>query len=114
MGVCRKRSTTSVPAALSISYLIGSPPIGTSTMTFTSSGGLMPMAMASMRMGLTSGLSIVEQVGVRARAGKPHLRVGSLVDQQPIGLDVALAPALPFPLQRMITPRHRHLFSAAH
>src|SRR5262245_59045186 len=50
MGVCRKRSTTSVPAALSISYLMGSPPIGTSIMTLTSSGGLMPTDMASMRM----------------------------------------------------------------
>jgi len=50
IGVCRKRSTTSVPAALSISYLIGSPPIGTSMMTFTSSGGFWPILMASMRM----------------------------------------------------------------
>src|SRR3954469_18152001 len=50
MAVCRKRSTTRVPAALSISYLIGSPPIGTSMMTFTSRGGLLPIAMASMRM----------------------------------------------------------------
>jgi hypothetical protein len=39
-----------VPAALSISYLIGSPPIGTSTMTFTSCGGFVPIGMASMRM----------------------------------------------------------------
>jgi hypothetical protein len=39
-----------VPAALSISYLIGSPPIGTSMMVFTSSGGLWPIAMASRFM----------------------------------------------------------------
>src|SRR5215510_6776674 len=50
MAVCRKRSTTKVPAALSISYLIGSPPIGASMMTLTSSGGLWPIAMASRRM----------------------------------------------------------------
>src|SRR6478735_5303471 len=55
MGVCRKRSTTSVPAALSISYLIGSPPIGTSMMTLTSSGGLKPILMASRRMGAPGG-----------------------------------------------------------
>jgi len=35
---------------LFISYLIGWPPIGTSMMTFTSSGGLFPIGMASMRM----------------------------------------------------------------
>src|SRR5215475_10824015 len=50
IGVWRKRSTTRVPAALSSSYLIGSPPIGTSTMTLTSSGGLFPILMASIRM----------------------------------------------------------------
>src|SRR5215207_8414658 len=50
MAVYRKRSTTSVPAALSISYLIGSPPIGTSMTTFTSCGGFLPIGMASMRM----------------------------------------------------------------
>src|SRR5215471_20393058 len=50
MAVCRKRSTTSVPARLSISYLIGSPPIGTSTITLTSSGGWWPMEMASRFM----------------------------------------------------------------
>jgi len=30
--------------------LMGSPPIGTSTMTFTSSGGLFPILIASIRM----------------------------------------------------------------
>src|SRR5215471_4435528 len=58
MAVCRKRSTTNVPAALSISYLIGSPPIGTSMMTLTSSGGLWPIAMASRRI-LLSKLRLV-------------------------------------------------------
>src|SRR5436190_8870622 len=50
MAVYRNRSTNSAPDALSTSYLIGSPPIGTSTMTFTSSGGLMPVLIASMFM----------------------------------------------------------------
>src|SRR3954452_5036488 len=50
MAVYRNRSTTSVPASLSISYLIGSPPTGTSTMTLTSRGGSTPMEMASIRM----------------------------------------------------------------
>src|ERR1043165_7517961 len=50
MEVCRKRSTNNVPTSLSISYLIGSPPTGTSMMTLTSSGGLLPMGIASMRM----------------------------------------------------------------
>src|ERR671920_618076 len=50
MAVYRKRSTTRVPAALSISYLIGSPPMGTSTTTFTSCGGFVPIGMASKRM----------------------------------------------------------------
>ena len=36
------------PEALSISYLIGSPPIGTSMSTFTSRGGSAPMEIASM------------------------------------------------------------------
>src|SRR3954463_2424182 len=51
MAVYRNRSTTSVPASLSISYLIGSPPTGTSMITLTSCGGLLPVEMASMRMG---------------------------------------------------------------
>src|SRR5919199_286602 len=50
MDVYRKRSTTSVPAALSISYLMGSPPIGTSMTTLTSWGGFRPTGMASRRM----------------------------------------------------------------
>src|SRR5580765_2742791 len=50
MEVCRKRSTKRVPASLSISYLIGSPPTGTSMMTLTSCGGFLPIEMASMRM----------------------------------------------------------------
>src|ERR1700738_1079038 len=50
MAVYRNRSPTSVPASLSISYLIGSPPTGTSMMTLTSCGGLIPIEMASMRM----------------------------------------------------------------
>src|SRR2546421_10970162 len=50
MGVWRKRSTTSVPGSLSSSYLIGSPPTGTSMTTFTSSGGRLPIGIASMRI----------------------------------------------------------------
>src|SRR5438270_778533 len=38
------------PEALSISYLIGSPPTGTSTTTFTSFGGSRPTDTASRRM----------------------------------------------------------------
>src|SRR5262249_61086065 len=48
--VYRKRSTTSVPASLSSSYLIGWPPSGTSTITLTSCGGSRPIRIASMRM----------------------------------------------------------------
>src|SRR5581483_2361748 len=51
MAVYRKRSTISAPAALSISYLIGSPPTGTSTTTFTSRGGSRPTEIASRRIG---------------------------------------------------------------
>jgi hypothetical protein len=47
--VCRTRSATSVPAASSILYLIGSAPIGTSMRTFTSSYGLLPMDRATRR-----------------------------------------------------------------
>src|SRR3984893_17554152 len=50
MAVSRKRASTEVPAFLSISYLIGSPPTGTSMMTLTSRGGSIPIEMASMRM----------------------------------------------------------------
>src|SRR5262245_20440714 len=39
-----------VPAALSISYLTGSPPTGTSTITLTSWGGLWPIGTASTRI----------------------------------------------------------------
>jgi hypothetical protein len=38
-----KRSTTNIPAFLSISYFMGSPPIGTSMIAFTSSGGSLPI-----------------------------------------------------------------------
>src|SRR5262245_30655066 len=58
MGVYRKRSTTSVPAALSSSYLIGSPPIGTSITTLTSCGGFRPTGIASMRMALSGALRV--------------------------------------------------------
>src|SRR5580692_9354878 len=51
MDVYKKRSTTSAPDALSISYLIGSPPTGTSTTTFTSRGVSRPIEMASRRIG---------------------------------------------------------------
>ena len=47
MEVYKKRSTKSAPDFLSISYLMGSPPTGTSIMTFTSSGGLVPIGIAS-------------------------------------------------------------------
>src|SRR5450755_2839895 len=57
MAVWRNRSTTSVPASLSISYLIGSPPTGTSMMTLTSRGGSIPIEMASMRMDGSAWLS---------------------------------------------------------
>jgi hypothetical protein len=40
---------------------------------------------------------------VGARAGEQHLGVSGLVDQQPIRLDVALAPALPFAFEGVIT-----------
>src|SRR4051812_7506706 len=50
MAVYKKRSTTRVPASLSSSYLIGSPPVGTSTMTLTSCGTLRPTAILSMRI----------------------------------------------------------------
>src|SRR5687767_14957315 len=50
MAVYRNRSTIRAPEALSISYLIGSPPTGTSTMTFTSFGGSRPIATASRRI----------------------------------------------------------------
>src|ERR1700753_1030482 len=50
MAVYRKRSTTSAPEALSSSYLMGSPPIGTSMMTLTSSGTFLPTGIWSMRM----------------------------------------------------------------
>src|SRR5208337_714980 len=42
--------TTSVPEALSNSYLIGSPPSGTSVTTLTSSGGFVPIFIASRRI----------------------------------------------------------------
>src|SRR5262245_1801708 len=69
MAVCRKRSTTKVPAALSISYLIGSPPIGTSMMTLTSSGGLWPIAMASRRMIGLQGCGMARRDGTGDHAG---------------------------------------------
>src|SRR3569833_791759 len=51
MAVYRKRSTTSAPEALSSSYLMGSPPIGTSMMTLTSWGTFFPIGISSIRMG---------------------------------------------------------------
>src|SRR5258708_36794606 len=50
MAVYRNRSTIRAPEALSISYLIGSPPTGTSTTTLTSLGGSRPTETASRRM----------------------------------------------------------------
>src|SRR5690606_41510210 len=44
------RSTNSAPLALSNSYLTGSPPVGTSMMTFRLSGGLSPTGMCSICM----------------------------------------------------------------
>src|SRR4029079_1082431 len=84
MAVWRKRSTTSVPAALSISYLIGSPPIGTSITTLTSSAGGTPSAMASGRRALqiqqgdqppmrTASMPAAKAKGQRVRAGPPLL-----------------------------------------
>src|SRR6202020_217772 len=71
MAVKRKRSTTSVPASLSISYLIGSPPTGTSTMTLTSRGGSIPIEMASMRM---DG-SAVARLAQLSYAGLTHVSI---------------------------------------
>src|SRR5947209_5516126 len=75
MAVYRNRSTTSVPAPLSISYLIGSPPIGTSTMTLTSRGGSMPIEIASIRMDCSAILSDqcrdLEDTGSPGKASGP-------------------------------------------
>src|SRR6266481_2389442 len=68
MAVYRNRSTTSVPASLSISYLIGSPPTGTSMMTLTSRGGSIPIEMASMRMDGSAGRVAVKS-WIRTRRG---------------------------------------------
>src|SRR5258708_2921976 len=68
MAVYRNRSTTSVPASLSISYLIGSPPTGTSMMTLTSRGGSIPIEMASMRMDGSAGRVEVKS-WIRTRRG---------------------------------------------
>ena len=57
--------------------------------------------------------SLAEQVGMRARAGQQHFCVSSLVYQQPIGLDVTLAPALPLAFQGMISPSRRKRLIAA-
>ena len=46
--------------------------------------------------------SVAEQVGVRAGSGKEEFVPGAFVDQQPVGRDVALAPAFPFALEGMV------------
>src|ERR1700740_963484 len=50
MGVCKMRSTNSAPDALSNSYFTGSPPTGTSMMTFRLSGGVSPVGIRSISM----------------------------------------------------------------
>jgi hypothetical protein len=49
-------------------------------------------------------MSSSEQIGVSAGPAEQNLCIGHLVDQYPIGLHVALTPALPYALQRMIAP----------
>jgi hypothetical protein len=62
-----------VPAALSISYLIGSPPTGTSMMTLISWGGFLPMEMASTRMtGVPCGVQKRAQRNRRSRRIHDH------------------------------------------
>ena len=46
----------------------------------------------------------LEQVGVGAGACEQHLGAGCLVDQQPVGCDVALCVALPRAFERMVAP----------
>src|SRR5271157_3210931 len=73
MGVYRKRSTTSAPLSLSISYLIGSPPIGTSITTLTSSGAFLPIRTAFK---LTSELQIRERRPAGGGVSKASYRGG--------------------------------------
>ncbi len=54
-----------------------------------------------------------EQVGVRAGALQDDLIIGELVDQQPVGCDVALARALPFTRQAVIAIALRELVTLA-
>src|SRR4051812_1366574 len=70
MAVYRKRSTMSAPDSLSISYLIGSPPTGTSTITFTSFGGSLPMDTDSRRIQFPSGDDQTNENGVFARGAR--------------------------------------------
>jgi hypothetical protein len=50
---------------------------------------------------------LAEKVGVGAGSGEQHLRVGRLVDQEPVGLDVALTKAAPLALEGVITAGSR-------
>src|SRR6516165_6645374 len=68
-----KRSTTSVPASLSISYLIGSPPTGTSMMTLTSRGGSIPIETASMRMDGSAGARVELVLKLSANRARQRL-----------------------------------------
>src|SRR5215216_7676207 len=70
MAVYRNLSTTRVPASLSISYLIGSPPTGTSMMTLTSCGGFLPIEMASMRM--EGSVVLTGTIVIRGLASRIH------------------------------------------
>jgi hypothetical protein len=65
--VCRNRSATSVPAASSILYLIGSAPIGTSMKTFTSSYGLLPMDRVDAQGCSEAAMSVVTKLKATGR-----------------------------------------------
>src|SRR6202035_3667340 len=87
MAVYRNRSTTSVPASLSISYLIGSPPTGTSMMTLTSRGGSVPIEMASMRMdGSATVYNQLRDRGQAARARQDTNRISDAALQNPVSV----------------------------
>ncbi len=74
-----------VPASLSISYLIGSPPIGTSTTTLMSSGGFLPMAMASsLIVGLRKSSAVDGCLAILPQCSKTNDGIRSISAGRPV------------------------------